>query len=77
MSIRTYNVSETPSTPGVYSVLVAIHGVQHPRSPDHPEIFAYWDGVDCWSCWQISEYHALRSPMCSPQVRYPWKEVAK
>lgn len=77
MSIRTYNVSVPPRTPGVYSVLVNIHGVKHPRSSEHPEIFAYWDGVDKWSCGETSEYQALRAKMCGPQVRYPWKEIAK
>ena len=74
-AIRTYNVTRLPNVPAVYSVLVDVNGVTWPKTSNHPEVFAYWDGVDCWSYWEFSIEGARLARMCKPSVRYPWKTV--
>lgn len=67
-------MTETPGIPGVYSVLVKLHGEWYPR-PQDPEIYAYWDGFEQWSKYAFSYNQALRvTRMKNPNVRFGWRE---
>jgi hypothetical protein len=67
----SYMLTEEPTLPGVYSVLIRLHDGQHPK-PHEPELFAYWDGIDTWSAWEFSVYAAYRAKMMSTNIRYGW-----
>lgn len=71
---RAYTMTEEPTLPGVYSVLIRLHDGFHPKAYE-PELFAYWDGVAQWSAWEFSPAAALRASMKPRIVRYGWRPV--
>lgn len=75
--MSTYRLSENPTVPGVYSVLVNLHGTTHPRPgvPSDPELFAYFDGCGSWSSWEFSKAAALRARDVNFRGVRPWREI--
>lgn len=79
MGLFSYRTDENPSLPGVYRVLVNIHGKYHPTQHEIENgtlIFSYYDGVDTWGAWEFSYDQALRAKPVFKGIR-PWGHISK
>ncbi len=74
-----FHLTENPTVQGVYEVLITINGVQHPRHNNEPKLYAFYDGIDTWHCWEFSVRRAEWSPKSTLPKGHvlPWREVTK